>query len=540
MNAAKKNDRIAWSAMIVMSSLIVSRITGFLREMLVVNCIGDSLLTDGYNYAFTITDFFYYLLLGGSIASAVIPVLTKYISGGADSEREGWRGTSAFINIFMCILLTVCGLGMIFSRQILDLWFPQYAAEAADPEYYRDIAAQLIRILFPSVACMMVTGFMNGILNSYKRFAAAAYGPTIYNIGCCISIFCFGRNIVYVALGVLASSVTYMLIQIAFTSRHLHNYSLNFDARQPAFRALLALAMPTLLSSGLTQLNVVVTKTFTQFYDSGAVTALNDANNLWQMPYGIFAAGIGTALLPSLSEYRAKGENDMFYDTVRSGMRYVLFLVIPSAFAFAILADQLAASVFLWSSRVPSSLIPDIGILLRCMSVCMIFQSVTYLCYRAFYASQNTRMPLLASFVNVVLTTVFGTLIVRLTDWNIVAIGYMYTAASMLTCLLTCVLAYRKIGNFGIRNILSGAFRMIVCSAVMSAVLILMSIPLQVNISPEQFALGAKMTDLLKVAALIASGVTVYFLSAMLLRIEEVNSVLNKVRAKLPGRLGKR
>ncbi len=527
------NNRIAWSAIIVMSSLIVSRITGFLREMLVVNCFSDSLLTDGYNYAFTITDFFYYLLLGGSIASALIPVMTQYISGGKEQEQRGWVGTSAFINVFMCILLVVCGLGMVFSRQILDLWFPQYALNSSNPEYYRNIVATLIRILFPSVACMMVTGFMNGILNSYKRFAAAAYGPTIYNIGCCIAIFAFRGNIINVALGVLASSFAYMCIQIAFTSRHLKNYTFTFDIHHEAFISLLTLAIPTLISSALVQLNVVVTKTFTQFYDAGAVTALNDANNLWQMPYGIFAAGIGTAMLPSISEYFAKGENSLFKDTMRSSIRYVLFLVIPSAFAFVALSDQLAASVFLWSNNVSDSLIFDIGILLRCMAFCMVFQSVDYLCYRAFYASHNTKTPLLLSFINVLLTTVFGTMIVRFTDWDVVAIGYMYAAASLLTCIVTCVLTYTKLGDFGYKNILHGAVKMTICAVIMSAAVYSLSTVLDVNIIPQMFSLSSKIIDLIKVLGMVIAGVLVYFAGSVLFKIEETSKVLDTVKSKI-------
>lgn len=527
------NKRIGWSALIVMSSLVVSRITGFVREMLVVNCFSNSLLTDGYNYAFTITDFFYYLLLGGSIASALIPVMTKHISAGPDQEAEGWRGTSAFINVFMCILLFVCGLGMIFSRQILDLWFPQYAVGSADPEFYRNTVASLIRILFPSVVCMMITGFMNGILNSYKRFAAAAYGPTIYNICCCIAIFIFRGNIIHVALGVLASSFTYMCIQIAFTSRHLRNYTFNFDVRHPAFKSLVILAIPTLLSSALNQLNVVVTKTFTQFYDAGAVTALNNANSLWQMPYGIFAAGIGTAMLPSISEYFATQKKDMFNETMRSSIRYVMYLVIPSAFAFYVLSDQLAASVFLWSNNVSNTLISDIGILLKCMSFCMVFQSVIYLCYRAFYASHNTKIPLYSAVINVLITTIFGTLIVQLTDWNVVAIGYMYTAASLLTCVITCIMAYARLGNFGIKNILVGTGLMCICSAIMSIALYGLGKVLTVNITPALFTLSSKVHDLFNLVLLVVAGVLVYFASSALMRIEEADKVLNTICSKL-------
>ena len=516
-----------------MSSLIISRITGFLREMLVVNCFSDSLLTDGYNYAFTITDFFYYLLLGGSIASALIPVMTEYIAGGKDQESKGWAGTSSFINVFMCILLVVCGLGMVFSRQILDLWFPQYAIGSSDPEYYRNIVANLIRILFPSVVCMMITGFMNGILNSYKRFAAAAYGPTIYNIGCCLAIYAFRGDITKVALGVLGSSFAYMCVQIAFTSRHLKNYTFTFNVRHEAFISLVTLAIPTLISSALVQLNTVVTKTFTQFFDAGAVTALNDANNLWQMPYGIFAAGIGTAMLPSISEYFAKGETGMFKDTMRSSIRYVLFLVIPSAFAFLALSDQLAASVFLWSNNVPKSLISDIGVLLRCMAFCMVFQSVIYLCYRAFYASHNTKTPLLLSFINVLLTTIFGTIIVRFTTWDVIAIGYMYTGASLLTCLVTCVLSYIKLGDFGIKDILKGSVKMSIGAIIMAVVVFILSKILVVNVDPQMFSLSAKMADLLKVAVMIVAGVLTYFVCSIVLRIEETNRVLDTVKSKL-------
>ena len=116
-----KNKKVTLkgAALIVMSSIVVSRITGFVREMLVPNMIGVNEVGDAYTIAFKITGLMYDLLVGGAISSALIPILSGYIV--KDEEEEGWRAVSTFLNIVFIAMVIFCVLGMIFTPQIMPL-----------------------------------------------------------------------------------------------------------------------------------------------------------------------------------------------------------------------------------------------------------------------------------------------------------------------------------------------------------------------------------------------------------------------------------
>jgi len=157
-----KNKKLTGAALIVMSSIIVSRITGFVREMLVPNLIGVNEEGDAYTVAFKITGLMYDMLVGGAVSAALIPVLSGYIA--RDDEETGWKVVGTFINTVIVAMVAVCFLGIIFAPQVVSLIGAGFETDAQ-----KQLTVDLIRILFPSVAFLMMAGLCNGVLNSYNR-----------------------------------------------------------------------------------------------------------------------------------------------------------------------------------------------------------------------------------------------------------------------------------------------------------------------------------------------------------------------------------
>jgi putative peptidoglycan lipid II flippase len=299
-----EKGKLTKAAIIVMSSMIVSRITGFLRSTLIPN-IMTKVESDALFAAFKTTDLMYNLLVGGSIAAAIIPVLSGYLA--KDEEIEGWKAIGSFINTIFIIMVIVSGLGIVFAPKLISLTAPGYNVETTA------LTITLARILFPSVSFIMLAGLTNGVLNSYQRFAAAAYGPTVYNLGSVISILLFNRlGVQKVALGIMFSALIYFLFQVSFAFKNLSYYSFGLNLRHEGYKRVIKLAIPSLLASSIVQINTIISQSYTSNFERGSVTALTGANDIWQLPYGIFAMGLGTAILPKLSEKLALGETRVF------------------------------------------------------------------------------------------------------------------------------------------------------------------------------------------------------------------------------------
>ena len=176
----------------------------------------------------------------------------------------------------------------------------------------KTLLVDLTRILLLSAPFMMLAGQCNGILNSYKRFAVAAFGPVIYNISTVISIAIFGAvSPKATAWGVVASAALFFCIQMAATIRHFSLYQPRLHLNSKAFRKMFNLAIPSLLSSFILELNLMISRGYATFFDEGMLTLLNNANRTWQLPLGIFAQSIGICC-HTLSEHYHSNNGRVF------------------------------------------------------------------------------------------------------------------------------------------------------------------------------------------------------------------------------------
>ena len=296
------NLSLSKSVIIVMLSILVSRATGFIKEALVPNMLDMKQIGDAYNVSIMVPEILYNLLIGGAIASALIPVLTYYISNKRD--KDGWKAISSFMNVAFVIMIFICILGMVFTEQFVKIIAVGYGTEKLDQ---LGLVVTLTRIMFPSIIFLMLSGICNGILNTYKRFALSTMGPAIYNTFCALSLLILSPyGVVTVAYGVLISSFIYFVCQFAFSFKHFRLYTPIINLRNEGFRKLIRLSVPSLLASSIIQINVLIGLQFVSFFTEGSITAFRMADRMWQLPYGIVAQGIGITILPSLSAMASK------------------------------------------------------------------------------------------------------------------------------------------------------------------------------------------------------------------------------------------
>ncbi|MBN2558859.1 MAG: murein biosynthesis integral membrane protein MurJ, partial [Clostridia bacterium] len=287
------------TATMIMVSVLISRLLGFLRTALIPARMGGfSSVADAYNAAFQIPDLMYGLLVGGAIAASLIPMLTGYVE--KSNEKEGWKVVGTYINVMMLVMLAICILGVVFAPQFMGLIAEGF--KDAPPEKM-ELAVRLTRILMPISFFMMLSGFCNGILNSYSRFAVAAFGPCAYNLATVLSIIFLSNSNVAdnygaekVVLGIVICSFLYFILQLSFTIKHLRNYRPELHLNHPDFLRMVRLAVPTLFTSAFIQVNFIISKYYTTFYDEGSLSALEVAGKTWQMPLGIIAQAVGVAI----------------------------------------------------------------------------------------------------------------------------------------------------------------------------------------------------------------------------------------------------
>ncbi len=527
MNLFKeKKNNMTGNAMMIMVSVIFSRILGFFRTMLIPEKLGGmNEVSDAYNLAFLLPDLMFSLLVGGAIAAALIPMLAGYIE--KNDEKNGWEAVSTFVNVIFIAMAIVSLIGIIFAPALMNLIAPGYGE---NNKQVFDLSVQLTRILFPSVCFLMLAGLCNGILNSYHKFAVAAYGPCIYNLLCIFSILFLSVDnpevnygVKRVVWGVVLSSLVYFLFQVVFTSKHLNFYKLKINLKHQGFKQMLKLAIPSLMTTSVMQVNIIISNSVTTNFSQGSVTALNLASKTWQMPLGIIAQSMGVAMLPVLSSLYAVNKKDEFIQKFNKAVRTVLMLSIPSAFAMAVLANPVIRTLFKFSGKLTENDISLTASILVFYCIALVAQSINTILNRSFFSVRDAITPLISGMIAIGVNIIAALVFYKYSSMGVTGIALAYSLAACVNMVVLTASLQRKMNVLKNKRQLSvESFKMIISSMVMAAVLLAFQqkiLPLIINI---QTFFDSKTVQVLTLFIATALGIFIYFLLMFLFKSKDI------------------
>jgi len=332
------------SSAITGAMTMMSRVTGLVRDQLQAYFLGAGSDADAFNAAFRIPNFFRRLFSEGAFSQAFIPVLSEYRAKGSQEALKNLIDRVAGCLGSTLILVTILG---VIGAPVLGALFA--SGFMSDPEKF-DLYTSLIRIMFPYLMLISLSGFMGAILNSYDRFAISAFTPVLLNI---VSIFAM----LFVAprLGsvpfALAWSVLFAgVLSIAFQAPHLKRMHLlpspKIDWKDPGVRRILALMAPALFGVSISQINTLVDSIAASWLPEGSITWLYYSDRLVELPLGIFAVAIGTVIMPSLSRLHANESTEDFSKTLDWAIRMIILIALPATLALVILAKPVIFTLF--------------------------------------------------------------------------------------------------------------------------------------------------------------------------------------------------
>ena len=526
----KRTPSIASSAVLMMTALVLGKILGQVREILIAPQIGVGFLSDGYIIGFQIPDLLYQLLIGGAIQAAITPTLAGAIETGR--LRQGWRSVSIFLNVAAIAMLVCIVLGELLAPVLLPLF---YSGKSADT---LQVAVSVTRTLFPQVFFMMLAALCIGILNAYKRFHKTAFGPVFYNVGVVLSLILLGNRTlngtVRVAAGIMLSACLFFLLQFFLARREFrHYYRFSINIRDTGFRRLLRLALPTMLAASITQINIIVLTAFTnRFFPDGMVTALRYASTTWQLPYGILAVAIGNVLLPNLSGPAQSEEGGRFRRLFGNGLRSAFFLLMPVAGMIFIMREDVVRGIFQWGGVLPESMVSATASILLFYSVSILIQSLIFLFSIACFAAGNTRLPLRAGVVSLAVNLTATFLLTRIPGIGPWAMSLAFVLAGSCSAFLIVKRFRKRYPQF--RPAGFGRLYLIKLLLSLGTTLLVLYALTLIGGSPE-----TKSVQLLWLAARGLAGLGTFYLAARGLNVPESLLWGDRIRA-LAARVGER
>lgn len=399
-------SRIARAATLVMALFIASRALGLLREIVIARQFGTSAQMDAYLAAFRLPDFLFYLVAGGALGSAFIPVFSGYLT---KEDRPGaWRLASAVINWVLIILSILGGLAAVLAPWIVQLLYGDFSPQQ------QALTTELMRWMLISTVIFGVSGVLMGILNAQQHFLLPALAPAVYNLAIILGAWFLGPTwgVRGLTAGVVLGAAGHLLVQLPglIWSRQPMRYQWVLEPRNASLHEVGRLMGPRVLGLAAVQLNFVVNAVLAATLVSGSLTALNYGWIIMLLPQGVISQSVATALFPTLAALAAKGEQAEMRRVFGITLRSMLFLTLPAAAGLIILAQPIVR-LLLERGAFDAGSTRSTAWALAFFSLGLVGHAVVEIAARAFYALKNTKTPViigvLAMGLNIILSLIF-------------------------------------------------------------------------------------------------------------------------------------
>jgi putative peptidoglycan lipid II flippase len=385
---------------------MASRILGFARDILIAAALGTGIVADAFFVAFRFPNLFRRLFGEGAFNAAFVPLFAKKLEGEGQPAAVSFAEEAMAGLLFVLLVLTaIAEIAMPWLMLILAPGF------AADPEKY-DLAVTLTQIAFPYLTCMSLVALLSGVLNSMRRFTAAAAAPILLNVVLIAAIGYalwagYARSPAagwVLAVGVMIAG----FVQLAALWIAVSKAGISIKLRRPRWtndmKRLVQLGVPGLLAGGITQINIVV-GTVIASLQAGAVSYLYYADRLYQLPLGIVGVAIGVVLLPDLARKLRAGDEAAAIDSQNRSLEFALLLTLPAAVALTVAAQPIISVLF---ERGAFSALdtPKTAAALAAFSVGLPAFVMIKVFQPAFFAREDTATPMRYAGVNMVVNVV--------------------------------------------------------------------------------------------------------------------------------------
>ena len=509
-------------------AILCSRLLGLVREIVVASLFGASRNLDAFLTAFRAPNMLRDLFAEGALSTAFVTTFSKKIQTEGDQSAWGLANKIATLTaVFMSIVVLI---GIAIAPILVSILAPGFDAEKAA------LTVVLARTMYPFILLVSLAALVMGMLNAKHVFGMPALASSFFNIGSIIGGVSIGywmdptfgtRALIGLAIGTLIGGFLQLAVQIPSLLKVGFVFRPDFNWRDEGVRKVLQLMGPAVIAASAVQVNVLINSIFASYLEDGAVSWLNIAFRLMQLPLGIFGVAVATVTLPLVSRSAAAGNMPEFRGALAHALRLVLLLTIPSAIGLIILAEPIISLIYEHGRFTAFSTLQTAGAL-RFYDAGLVGYAAIKVLAPAFYAIDRRYLPMIVSFLSIAENFTLNWIFTRYLGWG-------HRGLAMSTCLVALtdfVLLYfmmrRYVGPLETGTLFKTLGKLFVAGAGLAAVCW----------AAVEFYLGSgshlgNLQKLVGVLTTVGVGATVFFVTAYLLKVAELRDVVTLARRKL-------
>jgi putative peptidoglycan lipid II flippase len=532
MSAAEDRRVSTRATGVVGAAILCSRVLGLIRETVFAGLFGAGRNLDAFLMAFRLPNLLRDLFAEGALSTAFITTFSKKIA--VEGDESAWCLANKVATLTAVFMSAVTVLGIVFAPQLVDLltwgsWSPDKTA----------LTILLTRIMWPFMLLVSLAALVMGILNAKHVFGPPAMASSYFNLGSIIGGVAIGwwidphfgvRSLVGLAIGTLIGGAWQLMGQFPSLWRVGYKYRADFQWRDEGVRTVLTLMGPAVIAASAVQVNVLINSGFAASLGNGPVSWLNIAFRLMQLPLGIFGVAIGTVTLPLVSKSAAVGNTAEFRAILARGMRLAFLLTIPSAIGLAMLASPII-SVIYQHGRFTAEMTRQTAGALQFYAIGLVSYAVLKVLTPAFYAVGKRNTPMLVSFLAIGANLFLNWLFTFRLGWGHRGLAFSTSLVATINFLLLYALMRRHTRRLETRQMLialgkiclAGALLALICWAANYWWL-------------DAWADMRFVPRLCTLLLAIAFGAAAFFGSAFLLRVSEVQEIVDLFRRRFVNR----
>lgn len=525
----KESQGVALSAAIMASGTMMSRVLGLFRDIITA-AVFDRTVTDAWLVAFRLPNLFRRMLGEGSFSISFIPVFIDLLSkdGPIENNIRARQLVNGMFTLLLCLLTVLTAFGVIFSENILSYLVPGEGYMSIPGKF--ELTVHMAKIMFGFIFLVSIFAYFMAILNSFKRFAAAAFAPVFFNVALIASAL-FPEHTGYPGETLAWAVLVGGFLQMAFLIPSLRAINclprLSSKIWSPDVRKVFAGLIPSWVGVGILQITALINVRLGSELGEGTHSWIYLADRILELPLSLFAVSIGSALLPTLSHHYSQGRKDDMIATSQKYLKMTFFLSMPAAVGVFVLAEPIVRVLFEHGRFSPKD-VEMTSALLRIYSLAILTYGGIRVIVSPFYAIKNTWVPAAVSALCLIFHFFLASNLVYI--WGVEGITASSVASSALNLTLLIFLHSRWIGSFQWLDFSMSFSKYVVAALAMGLVLKIYDplMHLLWDLTGMQ-----KISSQLSLAFVVVLGALTYFVISYFLKAEGMDEIIPRLRRRL-------
>jgi putative peptidoglycan lipid II flippase len=521
------------AAGIIGIAVMCSRVLGLIRETLFAALFGGGREMDVFIAAFRIPNLLRDLFAEGALSTAFVTVFSRTIV--TEGEQAAWKLANKVMTLATVFMSVVTLLGILAAPWIVGFIAPGFDADKAA------MTTTLVRVMYPFILLVSLAALVMGMLNARNVFGMPAMASSFFNLGSIVGGVAVGwwldpsfgsRALLGLAVGTLIGGALQLGVQLPSLRRAGFHFRPDWRWRTAGVRNMLALMGPAIIAASSVQVNVLVNSMFASQLGDGPIAWLNNAFRLMQLPLGLFGVALGTVALPVLARLAANQHMGQFRTELARAMRLSFVLTIPATIGLVVLAEPIMSVLYQHGKFTAQQTAQSAGALqLYAIGLCA--YATMKVLVNAFYAVDKRRTPMLVSLGAIGLNALLCWLFVTYLGWGHRGLAASTACIATFNFALLYVLMHRHLRSLDTVLLLRTLLKVMLAGGVLG-----LAAWAGRHYWLADWATQAFLPKTLRLFAVIALSGAAFVLAALVLRVEELKTIVASLRRRLNRRAG--